>query len=87
MVRRLGKWRKGAIGLGMVMLLTMAAPAVGPVAHAADSVVTEPSIESWGDFLRGVGCGLAIAVGPAGGPVGILGAVAACTVLLADVVD
>lgn len=89
MVRRLGKWRKCAIGLGMVMLLTAAVPAVGPAAHAADSVEPGPIIEGgkWGDFFRGVGCGAGIALGSFGGPFGIAGAVAACSILLASAVE
>lgn len=39
---------------------------------------------SWGSFLRGAACGSALAFGVAGGPLGEMAAITACSVLIYD---
>jgi hypothetical protein len=81
-----GKWSSHAIAIALAALLVM--PVVAPSPAQADGATGTVEVDGrWGDFLRGVGCGIAV-VGSLGlGPLAAAGAAVGCMILVVSAAE
>lgn len=74
--------------IALALAAVLAAPAVVPrAAHASEDTSTVEVDGRWGDFLRGVGCGIAVIGSLSIGPLGIAGAVVGCMILVVSAAE
>jgi hypothetical protein len=72
----------------LALIAALATPAWTPrTSHADTGAGTVEVGGRWGDFLRGVGCGLAVIGSLTIGPLGVAGAVVGCMILVVNAAE
>ena len=69
--------------VALVLVAGLALPVATPATARAEITESSEIVDGkWGDFLRGVGCGIAVVGSLSIGPLGVAGAVVGCLILI-----